>query len=156
MKSENKRKGLIAVLIIGCLMTLIGTAMSSALELGIVNGFGIFLAILSRKGLRAQENHEFIRTNNPSEQWAPMKKKAGITFCISGIILAITATAIIGTAINIATAIGTLIFLLGAGKSKKPRALSHHTNSVVWLMRIADFPSTLIVKAQNMKRQVAT
>ncbi len=154
---NNKRKGLIAVLITGCLITLIGTVMSSALELNIVNGSGIILVYLSRKALRIQENHKFISTNDLSGQWAPMKREAGVIFCVSGIILAITATAIIGIAINIATATGIVIFLFGAGKLTKPRALSHHTDSVIWLMRIADFPSELISKAQSMKkRRVAT
>jgi len=148
---ENKRKGLFAVLIIGCLMTLIGTAMSSSFELGIV--IGIVLVYLSRKALRIQENHEFISTSDPSGQWTLMKREAGVIFCVIGITMVITTTAVIGITINIATVIGTIVFLSGLFKLAKPRVLSHHTDSVVKAMRFIGFPPELISKTQSLKRQ---
>ena len=150
---KSKRKGLIAVLIIGCLMTLVGTAMSSHLELGMINGFGIVLVFLSRKALRIQENYEFISTKNPSGQWVQMKREAGIIFCIIGMISAMTAAVVIGTVINIATAIGIIIFLLGTGKLMKPRVISRHNKLVIKIMKFTEFPPELILKAQSMGRQ---
>ena len=149
----EQRKGLFAVLIIGCLIALIGTVMSSHLELGIVNGFGIALVFLSRKALRIQENHEFISTNDPSGRWVQMKKEAGRIFCAIGITLFVIATILIGTIMNIATAVGVIIFLLGAGKLMKPRTIRNHNKSVVKVMKLFEFPSELILKAQGMGRQ---
>ena len=147
----NKRKGLIAVLVIGCLMTLIGTAMSSALELGIVNGFGIILTLLSKNALRIQENHKFIDTKYSQTKWLQLKESTGKIFCAIGIMLTIIATVIIGSVVNIAAICGICIFSLGTGKVAKTISLNSFNEFVVKVMKLFDFPSELITRAKSME-----
>ncbi len=146
----NRKAASVAVLVIGLVMALIGTATSSHLELGIVNGFGIVLAFLGTRALRTQENFEFINTKIAPERWISAKVRFGIILIIIGFISAITGVMVIGTAINIATATGLCVLLIGAGKILKVRVLRNHPESVTWGMKFAGYPPELIERAQSM------
>jgi len=148
----NRKVASVAVLIIGLAVTLIGTAMSSYLELGIVNGFGIVLAFLGTRALGTQENFEFLNTKITPEQWALAKTKFGIILIAIGFISAITAAVIIGITINIATATGLCILLLGAGKILKVKVLKNHPKPVTWVMNLIGYPPASILRARSMAK----
>ncbi|MCK5084186.1 MAG: hypothetical protein KAQ64_00835 [Candidatus Pacebacteria bacterium] len=149
----NRKVSSVAVIVLGIFITLVGTVMSSSLELGIVNGSGIVLVFLSTRALRTQENFEFINTKIAPERWTFAKMRFGIILIVIGFISAITAAIIIGTAINIATATGLCVLLLGAGKTLKVRALRNHSESVTWAMRLIGYPAALIFRAQSMAKR---
>ncbi|MCK4592474.1 hypothetical protein KAT63_03505 [Candidatus Parcubacteria bacterium] len=148
----NRKVASVAVIVLGVFITLIGTAMGSSFELGMVNGFGIVLAFLGTRALRTQENFEFINTKIAPERWTLAKTRFGIILIVIGFISTITATVVIGTAINIATATGLCVLLLGAGKILKVKSLSNYPKQVTWVMKFAGYPAVLILRAQSMAK----
>ena len=148
-----------AFLILGLILTLIGTAMSSTFEPSIVNiiiGLGIALVIICRRSLRLQEDHLFL-SRSKAQDWLQLKKNTGMIFCAIGLVTTIIATTLPATIIiygittNIATACGICIFLLGVGKIGKKRMLTNHNVFVVKVMEIFGYSNKLIARAQSMK-----
>ena len=150
-----------AFLILGLILTLIGTAMSSTFEHSIVNiiiGLGIALAIICRGFLRLQEDHMFINKNKSPAEWLILKRNTGIIFCVVGIMLTIIATTQPTTMVifgmittNIAIVCGICVFLLGAGKIGKKKMLTNHNAFVIRVMGKYGYPNELIIRAHSMK-----
>ena len=158
--NKNNRIIFFVFLIIGSILTLVGTAMSSEIGLGIVNVInvsGIALLFLSKRLLRLQEDHVFINKNKSPVEWLILKRNTGIIFCVIGIILAIIATTQPTTMVifgmittNIAIVCGICVFLLGAGKIGKKKMLTNHNAFVIRVMGKYGYPNELIVRARSM------
>ena len=152
-----------AFLILGLILTLIGTAMSSTFEPSIVNiiiGLGIALVIICRGSLRLQEDHLFL-SRSKAQDWLQLKKNTGMIFCAIGLVTTIIATAlpatmiIYGMATNVAAVCGIGVFLLGSGKIGKKIALIHHNKIVIWMIKINvyNFSDCLGISNERMFEQ---